>query len=147
MKALIQRVSEARVDIRQRTAGKIGKGMLVFLGMEKGDTENDLEYLVRKISHLRIFEDNRGKMNLSLQDIQGQVLAVSQFTLSADCRKGTRPSFDHAEEPFRAQELYLAFIKRLAQEGFKVESGEFGANMQVHLINDGPVTILLDSKR
>jgi D-aminoacyl-tRNA deacylase len=147
MKALIQRVAEARVDIRQNTAGRIDRGMLVLLGIEKGDTENDLEYLVKKISHLRIFADSQGKMNLSLRDIHGEVLAVSQFTLSADCRKGNRPSFDHAEDPVKAQKLYLGFIDRMKQQGVKVESGEFGADMQVHLINDGPVTMLLDSKR
>jgi D-aminoacyl-tRNA deacylase len=146
MKALIQRVAEARVDIRHHTAGSIAHGMLVFLGVEKGDAENDLEYLVRKISNLRVFEDSLGKMNLSLKDIRGEVLVVSQFTLSAECRKGNRPSFDHAEEPVKAQKLYFGFIDSLKQQGLTVESGEFGANMQVHLVNDGPVTILIDSK-
>ena len=147
MKALIQRVEKARVDIHQHTAGSIAHGMLVFLGVEKGDTENDLEYLVKKISNLRIFEDSQGKMNLSLKDIQGEVLVVSQFTLSAECRKGNRPSFAHAEDPEKAQRLYFGFIDSLKPLGLKVESGEFAANMQVHLINDGPVTMLLDSKR
>jgi D-tyrosyl-tRNA(Tyr) deacylase len=147
MKALIQRVAEARVDIGQYTAGNIARGMLVFLGVEKGDTENDLEYLVKKIANLRIFSDSQGKMNLSLKDIQGAVLAVSQFTLSADSRKGNRPSFDCAEKPVRAKKFYFGFIDSLKKQGLKVESGEFGADMQVHLINDGPVTMLLNSKR
>jgi len=147
MKALIQRVAEARVEILQRTVGKISQGMLVLLGIEKGDTEKDVEYLIKKIANLRIFGDSLGKMNLSLKDIQGEVLAVSQFTLSADCRKGNRPSFDHAEGPSKAHTFYIMFIERLKQQGLKVESGEFGADMQIHLVNDGPVTMLIDSRR
>jgi len=145
MKALIQRVSEANVSIDGNTVAKSGKGILVFLGVEKGDTEKDIEYMVKKVSNLRIFEDIREKMNLSIQDIQGEVLVVSQFTLAADCKKGNRPSFDSAEEPARAEDMYIKFIDKLRENGLKVATGEFGAYMQVYLINDGPVTIILDS--
>jgi D-tyrosyl-tRNA(Tyr) deacylase len=147
MKALIQRVSEARVDIEGNTVAKIGNGMLVFLGIEKSDTENDIKYIVKKVSTLRIFEDAQEKMNFSVQDIKGELLVVSQFTLSADCKKGNRPSFDSAEEPVRAKDMYIKFIDGLRENGIKVATGNFGAYMQVHLINDGPVTIMLDSKK
>lgn len=146
MKALIQRVKQAHVDIEGKTVGKISEGILLFLGIEKGDTESDIEYLVKKVSALRIFEDENKKMNLSLQDINGEILVVSQFTLSADCRKGNRPSFDKAEVPEKAKEMYLKFIEKLNGKGIKVQTGEFAAFMQIHLINNGPVTILIDSK-
>ena len=147
MKALIQRVSEARVDIEGNTVAKIGNGMLVFLGIEKSDTENDIKYIVKKVSTLRIFEDAQEKMNFSVQDIKGELLVVSQFTLSADCKKGNRPSFDSAEEPVRAKEMYMKFIDTLRENGMPVATGDFGAYMQIYLINDGPVTIILDSKK
>ena len=146
MKALIQRVTIAEVQIEGDPYDKIRKGLLVFLGVEKGDTEQDVEYISKKVSHLRIFEDTNKKMNLSAIDIKGEFLVISQFTLSAHCRKGNRPSFDHAEEPVRAHELYLQFIDRLRKAGLLVKTGDFGAYMQVQLVNDGPVTILLDSR-
>lgn len=146
MKALLQRVAKAGVDVEGQTIGQINKGILVFLAVEKGDEEKDLDYIVRKITNLRIFYDENGKINLSTKDIAGEVLVVSQFTLAADCRKGNRPSFDCAEEPSRAEAMYRRVVEKLKITGLSVSHGEFAADMQVSLINDGPVTFMLDSR-
>lgn len=146
MRAVIQRVSEARVDIEGEMEGEIGPGLLVLLGIEEEDGQEDVDYLVRKVSKMRIFEDDEGKMNLSVQDIDGAVLSISQFTLHADTKKGNRPSFIEAAKPEVSEPLYEKFNEGLKDTGLPVETGEFGADMQVHLVNDGPVTILVDSK-
>jgi D-aminoacyl-tRNA deacylase len=146
MKALIQRVSSAHVDVAGRTISSIQKGLLVFLCAIKGDTEKDLDYVARKVSLLRIFEDEQGKMNRSVMDINGEVLVVSQFTLAASTRKGNRPSFDNAEAPEQAEQMYELFVNRLRDMGVPVKTGTFAAMMQVCLVNDGPVTISLDSR-
>lgn len=147
MKAVIQRVSEARVLVEGRIVGEIGQGSLVLAGIEKGDTIDDLTYMTGKIVRLRIFEDDKGRMNMSVKDTGGEILVVSQFTLAADCRKGNRPSFDNAEDPEKARAMYVRLVGQLREEGIRVSTGEFAAHMKVHLINDGPVTIFLDSRR
>jgi len=145
MKALIQRVREARVLVDGETVGEIGRGLLVLVCAVPEDDEGVAVRLAAKIAKLRIFEDAAGKMNLSVRDVGGAALVVSQFTLAADTRKGNRPSFIGAAAPERARALYESFAEALAEQGVPVERGHFGAAMQVHLINDGPVTIWLDS--
>ena len=147
MRAVVQRVSRAQVTVKGEVIGKIGPGLLVLLGVAKTDTRADADYLVGKILGLRVFEDQNGKMNLSIPDTRGSVLAVSQFTLYGDVRRGKRPSFDEAAPPELGQELYEYFVACIRQAGFICEAGRFREMMQVELVNDGPVTILLDSGR
>jgi len=147
MRAVIQRVQEARVEVDGEVIGKIGQGFLVLLGVRKDDTEGDVRYLADKVTGLRIFEDEAGKMNLSISEVKGEILAVSQFTLYGDCRKGRRPSFDEAAPPDVAERLYELFVEEIRKSGIKVETGRFRALMDVYLINSGPVTILLDSRQ
>ena len=147
MRSVIQRVSYATVKVDGEIIGEIRKGLLVLLGVCDEDTEKDLIYMVDKITGLRIFEDEEKKMNLSVEDIGGELLVVSQFTLFGDCRKGKRPSFSSAGKPDYANEMYEKFIKLLKEKNLKVESGRFGADMKVELLNDGPVTLLIDSKK
>ena len=146
MKSLIQRVSSAKVEVGMSTLGQIGSGLLVFLGVEEDDLTDDLDYLVRKIIGLRIFSDHANKMNLNIKQVNGSLLIVSQFTLIADTRKGNRPSFNNAANPTKGFEYYKNAIEKFADAGIPVQSGEFGAAMNVSLVNDGPVTIWLDSK-
>jgi D-aminoacyl-tRNA deacylase len=146
MKALIQRVSSASVEIEGNIAGEIGRGFLVLFGVTHADTDNDALFLAEKCLNLRIFQDADGKMNLSLNDIRGEILVVSQFTLYGDARKGRRPSFTDAAVPAHAIPLYEKFICELRKSGLKVETGMFGAEMSVKLCNQGPVTIMLESK-
>ena len=147
MRAVIQRVRRAEVRVGDRTVGEIGKGLLVLLGVEVGDTDADLDWIAKKIAELRIFGDTEGKMNLSVQDVGGAVLVVSQFTLLGDCRKGRRPSFDKAAPPSFAEPMYEAFADKLKSVGIDVQTGEFAAMMEVELVNDGPVTLVLDSRK
>lgn len=147
MRAVVQRVSRAQVSVGDEVTGKIGPGLLVLLGISKIDTAADADYVVAKILGLRIFGDENGKMNLSLADTRGAILAVSQFTLYGDVRKGRRPSFDQAAPPDLANELYEHFVRKIRDAGLTCETGRFQATMKVELVNDGPVTILLDSAR
>ena len=144
MKALIQRVKKASVSINSELYSEIGAGMLVLLGVEKGDSEENASKLAQKLVSLRIFEDSDGKMNKSILDINGEMLVVSQFTLCGDCKKGTRPSFDKAAAPEIAQSFYETFVKNVKTHDIKVETGKFRAMMEVSLINDGPVTFMVE---
>lgn len=147
MRAVIQRVSRASVTVGEHIVSSTGKGVVVFLAVEKGDRREDADYLLEKIINLRIFEDNEGKMNLSLLDTAGEMMVISQFTLLADCRKGRRPSFFQAEDPAPAKTLYEYFLERARAKVGKVSSGEFQATMTIKVVNEGPVTIILDSKK
>ena len=147
MRAVIQRVKSASVYVDGRLSGRIGNGLLVLVGVGKGDGESDVSYMVSKLSDLRIFEDASGKFNLSLKETRGEILVVSQFTLFGDCSKGRRPSFTEAEEPTTAKNLYERLVFRLKEQGISVQTGEFQAKMEVHLVNNGPVTLLLDSRK
>lgn len=147
MRAVVQRVTDADVSVDNKITGAIGKGYVVLLGVEEGDSEADAEYMAEKIAGLRVFEDNEGKMNLSLMDIGGAVLSVSQFTLLADARKGRRPSFVRAARPEEANRLYIYFNEKVREKGIRVAEGVFQAEMLVRINNDGPVTILLDSRK
>ncbi|MCG8633643.1 MAG: D-aminoacyl-tRNA deacylase [Desulfobacterales bacterium] len=146
MKAIVQRVKNAGVAVDGETISGIGKGIMVLLGVAREDTKKEADYLVEKIIHLRIFEDDQGKMNRSLKDIQGELLVVSQFTLLGDCRKGRRPSFTGAAPPEEADRLYTYFAKKAEDAGITVKTGRFRANMDVSLVNQGPVTLMLESK-
>ena len=146
MRAVVQRVKQARVSVEGKVIGEIKQGLLVFIGVGKEDQDADADYLAAKIPQLRIFEDAEGKFNRSLIDIKGEILVVSQFTLFGDCRKGRRPSFSDAAEPEQAGKLYQRFITKLKENAITVAQGEFQAHMEVELINDGPVTLLLDTK-
>ncbi len=147
MRGVIQRVKEAEVKVNGKISGKIGRGILLLLGIEEGDGEKDIEYILKKTVDLRIFPDENGKMNLTLKEINGELLVVSQFTLLGDCRKGRRPSYSNAMKPKMAEKIYEKFLKDAKNLNIKVENGVFQAMMEVHLINDGPVTLLLDSKK
>ena len=147
MRAVIQRVSRAQITIDYKETREIGQGLVVFLGVMKGDTEAQAEFLAEKVRGLRIFTDENEKMNLSLEDVDGELLVVSNFTLGTDCKKGRRPSFDMAAPPEEANALYLRFVEQLRAQGVRVETGEFGAYMEVLVSNDGPVTLIIDTEK
>jgi D-tyrosyl-tRNA(Tyr) deacylase len=145
VRAVIQRVSRAEVKVAGEPVGSIGHGLCVFLGIGKDDSQTNVEHLAEKIKKLRIFEDDNGKMNLSLEDIREELLVVSQFTLYGDCRKGNRPSFSNAAAPVQAEKLYEYFVERLRDSGLTVAAGQFKARMEVTLVNDGPVTFIVEN--
>lgn len=147
MRAVVQKVTSSKVTVDEEVVGQIGSGLLVLLGVTHDDTSKDVDYMIDKITNLRIFEDENGKMNLSLKDVGGEILAVSQFTLYGDCRRGRRPSFSDAARPEVANPLYEEFVKKVKDQGINVGTGKFGAHMMVDLTNDGPVTILLESRK
>jgi D-aminoacyl-tRNA deacylase len=147
MRAVLQRVTRAHVSVEEQIVGQIGRGLAVLLGVEQDDTEHDAQQLADKSIQLRIFDDEEGKMNLALPDVQGEMLIVSQFTLLGDCRKGRRPSFIQAAQPELAERLYETFVAAVGTQGIPVATGKFRAMMQVELVNDGPVTFILDSRK
>ncbi|MGB9710716.1 MAG: D-aminoacyl-tRNA deacylase [Thermodesulfovibrio sp.] len=146
MIALLQRVSKASIEVEGKKVSEIGKGIVVFIGIQKQDSEKDAQYLANKIINLRIFEDSEGKMNLSVKDISGEIMVVSEFTLAGDCKKGLRPSFDRAMPPLEAQKLYNQFIDFLKNTGISVKTGVFKSYMHVYLVNEGPVTFILNTR-
>jgi D-tyrosyl-tRNA(Tyr) deacylase len=147
MRAIVQRVSRAKVTVEGEITGQIGLGLLVLLGVGREDSEADVNYLAEKIAGLRVFEDDAGKMNRSVAEVAGSVLAVSQFTLYGDVRRGKRPSFDEAAAPEKARQLYELFVEQIRSTGLRCETGRFQETMKVELVNEGPVTILLDSRK
>jgi D-tyrosyl-tRNA(Tyr) deacylase len=147
VKIVLQRVKQAKVEVQGRVVGEIGQGICLLVGIEKGDSEADAHYLAKKAAEMRIFPDTEGRMNLSIHDIQGEIMAVSQFTLAGSVEKGRRPSFDKAEEAEKAEKLFNYFVELIRQRGLKVETGVFQTMMDVHLINEGPVTFILESKK
>ena len=147
MRAVVQRVSSSKVEVNGEIVGSINKGINILIGISKDDSEDDLLYIKDKVINLRIFEDENDKMNLSVLDIKGEILVVSQFTLYGDCRKGRRPNFMEAEGGERAKTLYERFVELLQESNLKIQTGEFGAHMKVDIQNDGPVTLIIDSKK